>query len=45
MSDRPESAPGCARVRTKCTEKTSVDLWGQSRSPRELPGITGMATR
>ena len=25
-------APGCARVRTKCAEKTSIDLWGQSRS-------------
>jgi hypothetical protein len=26
---------------TKCTEKTSVGLWGQSRDPRELPGVTG----
>jgi hypothetical protein len=33
--------PGCTRVRTKCTEKTSVGLWGQSRHPRELPGVTG----
>ena len=23
----PEVAPGCARVRTKCAEKTSIDLW------------------
>jgi hypothetical protein len=28
-------------VRTKCAEKTSVDLWGQSRDPRELPGVIG----
>jgi hypothetical protein len=28
-------------VRTKCAEKTSVGLWGQSRDPRELPGVTG----
>ena len=35
-----EVLPGCARVRTKCAEKTSVDLWGQSRDPRELPGVT-----
>jgi hypothetical protein len=28
-------------VRTKCAEKTSVGLWGQSRDPRELPDITG----
>jgi hypothetical protein len=28
-------------VRTKCAEKTSVDLWGQSRNPRELSGVTG----
>ena len=27
-----EVDPGCARVRTKCTGKTSVGLWGQSRS-------------
>jgi hypothetical protein len=27
-------------VRIKCAEKTSVDLWGQSRGPRELPGVT-----
>jgi hypothetical protein len=40
VTDR-EVYPGCARVRTKCTEKTSVGLWGQSRDPRELPGVTG----
>ena len=40
MTDR-EVLPGCARVRTKCAEKTSVGLWGQSRDPRELPGVTG----
>jgi hypothetical protein len=28
-------------VRTKCAGKTSVGLWGQSRDPRELPGVTG----
>ena len=39
VTDR-ELVPGCARVRTKCAEKTSVDLWGQSRDPRELPGVT-----
>ena len=33
-----EVLPGCARVRTKCVEKTGVDLWGQSKDPRELPG-------
>ena len=27
-----EVAPGCARVRTKCAEKTSINLWGHSRS-------------
>ena len=26
VTDR-EVAPGCARVRTKCAEKTSIDLW------------------
>ena len=31
MSDR-EVIPGCARVRTKCAEKTCVGLWGQSMS-------------
>jgi hypothetical protein len=36
-----EVVPECARVRTKCVEKTSVRLWGQSRDPRELPGVTG----
>jgi hypothetical protein len=36
-----EVFPGCARVRTKCAEKASVDLWGQTRGPRELPGVTG----
>ena len=40
MTDR-EVLPGCARVRTKCAEKTSVGLWGQSKDPRELPGVTG----
>ena len=39
MTDR-EVLPGCARVRTKCIEKISVGLWGQSRDLRELPGIT-----
>ena len=34
VTDR-EVAPGCARVRTKCAEKTSIDLWGQSRSRQE----------
>ena len=34
VTDR-EVAPGCTRVRTKCTEKTSIDLWGQSRSCQE----------
>src|SRR5215216_6234894 len=34
VTDR-EVAPGCARVRTKCTENTSIDLWGQSRSRQE----------
>ena len=41
VTDR-EVLPGCARVRTKCTEKTSVDLWGQSGDPNELPGVTGV---
>jgi hypothetical protein len=40
VTDR-EVDPECARVRTKCAEKTSVGLWGQSRHPRELPGVTG----
>ena len=30
-----EVSPGCARVRTKCTEKTSIDRWGQSTSRQE----------
>ena len=34
VTDR-EVGPGCARVRTKCAEKTSIDLWGQSRSRQE----------
>jgi hypothetical protein len=38
-----EVVPRCAQVRTKCTEKTSVGLWGQSRDPRELPGVTGLS--
>jgi hypothetical protein len=42
VTDR-EVDPGCARVRTKCAEKTSVGLWGQSRDPIELPGVTGPA--
>ena len=42
MTDR-EVIPGYARVRTKCAEKTSVDLWGQSGDPSELPGVTGPA--
>jgi hypothetical protein len=40
-----EVVPGCTQVRTKCTEKTSVGLWGQSRDPRQLPGVIGPATR
>jgi hypothetical protein len=40
VTDR-EVLPGCTRVRTKCAEKTSVGMWGQSRNPRELPGVTG----
>ena len=40
MGADEEVLPGCSRVRTKCVEKTSVDLWGQSRDPRELPGVT-----
>jgi hypothetical protein len=43
VNDR-EVVPGCARVRTNCAEKTSIDLWGQSRGPRELPGVLGPAT-
>jgi hypothetical protein len=43
MTDR-EVIPGCARMRTKCAKNTSVDLWGQSRGPRELPGVIGPAT-
>ena len=31
VTDR-EVLPGCARVRTKCAEKTGVGLWGQSMS-------------
>jgi hypothetical protein len=42
VTDR-EVLPGWARVRTKCAGKTSVDLWGQSRNPRELPGVTGLS--
>jgi hypothetical protein len=34
VTDR-EVSPGCARARTKCTGKTSIDLWGQSRSHQE----------
>ena len=30
-----EVAPGCTRVRTKCVENTSIDLWDQSRSRQE----------
>jgi hypothetical protein len=41
VTDR-EVLPGCARVRTKCAEKTSVGLWGQSGDPRELPGGVGL---
>jgi hypothetical protein len=40
VTDR-EVLPGCAQVRTKCAEKTSVGLWGQSINLRELPGVTG----
>jgi hypothetical protein len=29
MGDRPGSFLGCAWVRTKCTQKTRVGLWGQ----------------
>ena len=39
VTDR-EVGTGCARVRTKCAEKTSVGLWGQSRYPIKLPGVT-----
>ena len=28
-------------MRIKCAEKTSVGMWGQSRDPRELPGVAG----
>ena len=38
MTDR-KVLPGCARVRTKCAEKTSVGLWGQSKDPRGLPCV------
>ena len=27
VNDR-EGAPGCVSMRTKCAEKTSIDLWG-----------------
>ena len=37
MTDR-EVVPGCARVRTKCVGKTSVGLWGQSRSRQAYAG-------
>jgi hypothetical protein len=30
-----EVLPGCARVRTKCAENTSVGLWCQSRDHRD----------
>jgi hypothetical protein len=43
MGDRPGSPSQVRRVRTKCVEKTSVGLWGQSRDPRELPGVTGLS--
>jgi hypothetical protein len=29
MGDRPGSFLGCTWVRTKCAQKTRVDLWGQ----------------
>jgi hypothetical protein len=29
MGDQPRSFLGCARVRTKCTQKTRVGLWGR----------------
>ena len=38
-----EVLSGCSRVRTNCAEKTSVGLWGQSRDPRELSGVTGVS--
>ena len=41
MTDR-EVLLGCTQVRTKCTEKISVGLWGQSRDPRELPDVTSV---
>jgi hypothetical protein len=44
VTDR-EVVPGCTRVRTKCAEKTSVGMWGQSIDPRELPGVTGPGHR
>ena len=34
VTDR-EVGPGCARVSIKCAGKTSIDLWGQSRSRQE----------
>jgi hypothetical protein len=29
----------CARVRTKCAEKTCVGFWGHSWGPKELSGV------
>ena len=34
VTDR-KVAPGCTRVRIKYAEKTSIVLWGQSRSRQE----------
>src|SRR3954468_757566 len=42
VTDR-EVPPGCARVRTKCAEKTSIDLWGQSRSLQEQRPPAGVS--
>jgi hypothetical protein len=35
-----EVGPGCAWVRTKYIEKTSVGLWGHSTNPSKLAGVT-----
>jgi hypothetical protein len=41
MSDRPESLFGCARVRTKCAQKTrSCWFVGTIYDPRELTGVS-----
>jgi hypothetical protein len=40
MGDRTGSFLGCARVRTKCGQKTLVGLWGTIYDPRELPRVS-----